>query len=184
MLRILQLTLATLSLVILAGCASVMTPEQHQQFARDSAMLTLCDDAGLLSPQLASEAVNLYRFRINNYIVDNDVLDKHYNHYMQQFNGKITRADCSSYARQVQGEIFDRQRAVENADAFMQAISGLSNAYATGMQQRAQAYHEAATGIALMGTPQIQPIQPLYNIGPTRTNCITVGSGMVSCQTQ
>lgn len=174
------LILAILSSLILSGCVTMMTAEQHQTFAQDWVTLDLCTKSGLLPTSLAAEAKQLYRFRLQNYKFERDTMNFHMNSYHQQIRRNLNPAMCNSYATKVYTEILQRQQAERDMAEFSQALNGVANAYTNSAYQSAQIHNQATQNIINIPQYQLQPVRPAQ----TTTNCMRVGNGMYNCQSQ
>lgn len=174
------LILITAFSLMLSGYTTMMTPQQHQIFAKDWVMLDLCTKTGLISPELSAQARQLYRFRLQNYKFEEDAINTHINNYDQQIRRNLNDAACNTYAAQVYEEILDRQQMQASIAELSQTLQGLSNSFANSTYQQMQINQQMNQ--TLMSTPQYQP-QPI--IPPkTTTNCMRVGNGMYNCQSQ
>lgn len=172
-----------LILLPLTACTTMMTPQQHQAFARDLAVLKSCDEAGLISPELVAQAMHLYRSRLQNYKYDENIMNKYFENYEKQIHQDLKNSNlCRSYSSYVHSEILDRQQALRNTQEFTQALSNFANTYANSMYQQAQMYNNATQSM-MYQTPTITPIQPAYSIQPPqiKTTCMNVGNGMYNC---
>lgn len=174
------LVFSILSSLVLVGCATMMTPEQHQIFAKDWVTLDLCTQTGLISTDLAAEARHLYNFRLKNYKFDENKMNSHINSYNHQIRQNFSPATCNSYTAQVYGEILDRQRAQASVTQLNQTLNNLSGSFANSTYQQTQMNNQMNQYLMNMPQYQSQPIrQP-----QTTTNCMRVGNGMYNCQSQ
>lgn len=174
------LLLMVLSSLILSGCATMMTPQQHQFFAQDWVKLDLCTKAGLLPANLVAEAKQLYRFRLQNYKFDENIMNSNINHYNQVIRRNLNPTTCNTYAVKVHGEILQRQQAQRDAAELSQAFNNMANAYTNSAYQSAQMYNQATQNIINTPQYQLQPVRP----PKTTTNCMRVGNSMYNCQSQ
>lgn len=174
------LAFSILSSLALTGCATMMTPEQHQIFAKDWVTLDLCTQTGLIPTDLAAEARHLYNFRLQNYKFDENKMNSHINSYNHQIRQNFSPATCNSYAAQVYGEILDRQKAQRDMAQLQQTLNGIANSYANSAYQSAQLYNQATQNIINMPQYQSQPIRQ----SQTTTNCMRISNGMYNCQSR
>lgn len=181
----LRMTVLISLLVSLSGCATMMTDEQHRMFAQDNLMLSVCDDFQMMDPGLTSEALQLYRHRLNAHKADANKLNQEYNAHFEKIKNislqDLSRS-CRSYARKVQSEIIDHHKTMQSLESFNQLMQNISASSQEQMRSNTNTLLKLAE---LNNTqPKIQPLS-INSIYPTNTVCRRSLTGnTINCQTR
>jgi hypothetical protein len=110
---------------ILSGCATTMTTQQYDTWARDAALLDMCSEKGLLNQNIASQKVVLLKNVYNNSIVDDEVL----NSYMKQYysyKDSVNAGTCNEYAVKVGAELIQHQQFKQNLTDINNTLSSMA----------------------------------------------------------
>ena len=110
---------------LLSGCATTMTPEQHNMFARDYALLNICAEQGLIDPNLAANGLYLYQDRLSNYKADLNLINQQIGQYYQH-RGSVSSEHCNYYAVQLHSELIQKQKAEQEMQEFNRAMEAFN----------------------------------------------------------
>jgi len=122
----LAITFVSSAVLLLSGCATTMTPEQHNMFAQDYTLLHICSEKGMMDQSLAANGLYLYRDRLNKYKADTNLIDSQVKQYYQQRNS-IDSNLCNRYSVKLRSELIQRQKAAESAAAVNNAIADFND---------------------------------------------------------
>ena len=151
------------ALLTLSGCATTMTPEQHNIFAQDYTLLHICSEQGMIDQNLAANGLSLYRDRLNNYKADTNLIDSQVSQYYQQRNS-VNSNMCNQYSVKLRSELIQQQKTSESVAAFSNAMAGFSDS----MQKSTEATQRSIES---------------YNSRPKNQSCYSDGFGGVRCYT-
>lgn len=111
--------------LLLSGCATTMTPEQQNMFARDYALLNICAEKGLMDPNLAANGLHLYRNKLSNYKADLSLINQQVGQYYQDI-GSVSSTHCNRQALQLHSELIQKQKSEQDREAYNKAMADFS----------------------------------------------------------
>lgn len=158
-----RLLLAFASTLLLTGCVTTMTPEQHNTYAQDYTLLHICSEQGMMDQNLAANGLSLYRDRLNNYKADTNLIDSQITHYYQQKNS-VGSNICNQYSVKLQSELIQRQKTAQSVANFNSAMAGFSDS----MQKSTEASQRSIDS---------------FNSRQKNQSCYNDGFGGVRCYT-
>lgn len=156
-------TFGSATVLMLTGCATTMTPEQHTMFARDYTLLHICSEQGLMDQNLAANGLSLYRDKLNNYKVDDASIDSQVSQYYQRRNS-VNSNLCNQYSVKLRSELIQQQKTAQSVADFNNAMSGFSDS----MQKSTEATRKSMDS---------------FNSRPKNQSCYNDGFGGVNCYT-
>lgn len=123
--------------LLLSGCATTMTPEQQNMFARDYALLNICAEKGLIDQNLAANGLYLYRNKLSNYKADLGLINQQVGQYYQS-TGSVSSAHCNRHAVQLHSELIQQQKTEQNWQEYSKAMAIFSESmkHSLEMSQR------------------------------------------------
>jgi len=149
--------------LMLAGCATTMTPEQHNIFAKDYALLNICSEQGLMDQNLAANGLSLYRDRLDNYKADTNLIDSQISQYYQQRNS-VGSNMCNQYSVKLRSELIQQQKTAQSVVDFNKAMTNFSDS----MQKSTEATQRSMDS---------------FNSRQKNQSCYSDGFGGVRCYT-
>ena len=157
------LPFSAISILMLTSCATTMTPQQHNLFAQDYALLRMCSEQGFLNQNLAANGLSLYRNRLNRYKADTNLIDTQVSQYYEQRNS-LNSNICNQYAVNLQADLIGEQQRAKSVADFNNALTDFSDS----MQKNTEATRKS------MDT---------YNARPKNSSCYSDNLGGVRCYT-
>lgn len=151
------------AILMMTGCATTMTPEQHNLFAKDYALLNICSEQGLMDQNLAANGLSLYRDRLNNYKADNNLINSQVSQYYQQKNS-VGSSICNQYSVKLRSELIQQEKAAKSLADFNKATASFSDS----MQKSTEATQRSMNS---------------FNSRQKNQSCYSNGFGGVNCYT-
>ena len=159
----LAIAFVSTTVLMLTGCATTMTPEQHNTFALDYALLNICSEKGLMDQNLAANGLSFYREILNRYKTDDNLIDSQVNQYYQRRN-EVDSNLCNRYSVTLRSELIQQQKTAQSLAEFNNAMAGFSDS----MQKSTEATRKSMDS---------------FNSRPKNQSCYNDGFGGVNCYT-
>lgn len=159
----LAIAFVSTTVLMLTGCATTMTPEQHNMFAKDYTLLHICSEKGLMDQNLAANGLSLYREILNRYKTDDNLIDSQVKQYYQQRN-TVGSSVCNQYSVTLRSELIQKQKTAQSLAEFNNAMAGFSDS----MQKSTEATRRSMDS---------------FNSRPKNQSCYSDGFGGVRCYT-